>query len=710
MIYTEEQQNVIDSDAQVTFVNAGAGTGKTTTMMGKIESLINDQNILPESLLLCAFTNRDVDEMKRRFEKIGIKTSRVPVFGCAQVMTADKLIFDISKQIETILGRRIQLINDFDYCKIQLEYALNSFHISVDKPQCGAYDSYCESSKECLEYGVLEAFIDWCQKRKCSPFSVYSDIWELINNGIHTYTMSYEQQEHYLKLKEQYDETDDPEKQRSIVEQLEQLDRTLSQNIPTNLMLPLLNVVEGANDDRLTEISLDETKDLIVNFNDHHALISRLFELYPKLSKSIQHILPNTKYIFIDEIQDYSTQHFDIFSIIAQTLEAKMNLFGDPDQCIYQFNGASPSYMRNRFLTDFDDVKELTLTKNYRMKNQNLKEIPNYILRSIGSGMQLSVANKDDDNAWTPFDGNFFSSSQERVFKESKTLFLPETERLTHYAVEAIREIQTNDPKSTITILTRSSHLSQQVSQELNNEHIPNVDLMVFKKTLEKKIETLRKELIRRLSTESPTPSIHYWDVKMGALSPMLNSMEEIILQQGLIEDDMNNRMIIAQDIASLKELLICQYSTLAKKVTQHDKWANYMPTEEDLTSFNILYNRISDLKNDLIENVKRFGGFDCVNISTIHGFKGGESDYVFLLESSSKQSNDPMERMGEFNALYVALTRAKKANIIVANSGVRKRENPILDIYKGIFLTDTHEEYQLPFMVGKIEVANDDD
>ena len=51
---------------------AGAGTGKTTTIVGRMANLIQKQNAVPESILALTFTNDAADHLQRKLkEKIG---------------------------------------------------------------------------------------------------------------------------------------------------------------------------------------------------------------------------------------------------------------------------------------------------------------------------------------------------------------------------------------------------------------------------------------------------------------------------------------------------------------------------------------------------------------------------------------------------------------------------------------------------------------
>lgn len=88
-------------------VVAGAGTGKTTTIAGKVKYLISRYKINPNDILLIAFTRKAADEMRERIKKrmnidIPVKTFHKLGFDIiAEVKNEKPDIFDLSKK-ETI--------------------------------------------------------------------------------------------------------------------------------------------------------------------------------------------------------------------------------------------------------------------------------------------------------------------------------------------------------------------------------------------------------------------------------------------------------------------------------------------------------------------------------------------------------------------------------------------------------------------------------
>lgn len=92
----EEQKQVIESHEKNIVCLAGAGTGKTFTLISRIFYLIDDLNIDPASILNLTFTNAAASEMKTRY-LFNSSSVREPFFGtfhafCYHLLTIDKQI------------------------------------------------------------------------------------------------------------------------------------------------------------------------------------------------------------------------------------------------------------------------------------------------------------------------------------------------------------------------------------------------------------------------------------------------------------------------------------------------------------------------------------------------------------------------------------------------------------------------------------------
>ena len=62
----QQQMTCIVKEAHNHLVIAGAGTGKTTTVVGKIKYLLKTGKCLPQDILVLSFTNVSASEMNER--------------------------------------------------------------------------------------------------------------------------------------------------------------------------------------------------------------------------------------------------------------------------------------------------------------------------------------------------------------------------------------------------------------------------------------------------------------------------------------------------------------------------------------------------------------------------------------------------------------------------------------------------------------------
>lgn len=85
----DQQRTAIITDEYSNLIIAGAGSGKTLTILGKIKYLIEEKKVRSENILLLSFTTKTVDELNERIKFIGIDT---------RATTFHKLGYDIIKK------------------------------------------------------------------------------------------------------------------------------------------------------------------------------------------------------------------------------------------------------------------------------------------------------------------------------------------------------------------------------------------------------------------------------------------------------------------------------------------------------------------------------------------------------------------------------------------------------------------------------------
>ena len=86
---TDEQAESVATDEDVTLVLAGAGTGKTSVVVGKVAHLVRNEGVSPDEILVLAFNRKAAAEIKERLPG-DLSTAHVHTFhGFGRRVIAD---------------------------------------------------------------------------------------------------------------------------------------------------------------------------------------------------------------------------------------------------------------------------------------------------------------------------------------------------------------------------------------------------------------------------------------------------------------------------------------------------------------------------------------------------------------------------------------------------------------------------------------------
>ena len=121
MSLNKEQEKAYKTNENKVLVLAGAGTGKTHTMIARIHRLVSDEHIASNSILVLTFTNAAALEMRTRYEKlVDSKTEPIPQFQTFHAFCY-KLISDDFK-VRNEIGYEFvpEIIDEAEYKTIRL--------------------------------------------------------------------------------------------------------------------------------------------------------------------------------------------------------------------------------------------------------------------------------------------------------------------------------------------------------------------------------------------------------------------------------------------------------------------------------------------------------------------------------------------------------------------------------------------------------------
>ena len=153
---TDEQARAIATDEDTTLVLAGAGTGKTSVIVGKLAHLICNQGVSPDEILVVAYNTRAAAEIRDRLpvELAGADVSTFHAFGyrviaeCGAAPTISELADDdhkLGKAIDAILDDLLEDPQQSDAVIKFILYNRVPWRSAFDFNTQAEYDAYVRS-------------------------------------------------------------------------------------------------------------------------------------------------------------------------------------------------------------------------------------------------------------------------------------------------------------------------------------------------------------------------------------------------------------------------------------------------------------------------------------------------------------------------------------------------------------------------------------
>ena len=433
---SDAQQDIIKSDAYPMRVLAGAGTGKTFTMVRKIERLIDKQGVDPDRILALTFTNKAADSMQTKLgEKIGARGYDIDAYTyhsiCHRLLTEyayhtgldpDLQVASETDKFELVL----EVLDEIDYRFISpeiydndsygsgAETKLTTFISSMKSDGTGPeelnvflgeadtlrglqqiVDRIKESADNCLRYNWRKITVDRLSKlhQGLEQFRI-----ELLRHKDELGSVPVE--EDVKTFLDAY--VDVVERLQTFLEQNE--DQILTGDFKPAFKLPaFLFGAYGSAPTGVPELGFTLTNELdsFVSLAREAYDLTQAYESYERLlrtealldfddlvletlkllSASEHHrdISDQWDYVFCDEFQDTDSIQFDLVKQLAD--DGNLFVVGDDDQAIYEWRGANIENIGQRLSDTFQDLTHHSLEENFRSKQSILDLANNAIER-----------------------------------------------------------------------------------------------------------------------------------------------------------------------------------------------------------------------------------------------------------------------------------------------------------------------------------------
>jgi DNA helicase-4 len=134
--YNDEQKKAIILQKSKILCIAGAGSGKTTVLVKRIEFLVKYQSANPNKILAITFTRKARQEMEHRLEKLGIQGVQIETFNSFSEKILQKyghLFYDSPKRVMTYQDKIFAMNFALSNMGTDLETAVNKYFSESQK-------------------------------------------------------------------------------------------------------------------------------------------------------------------------------------------------------------------------------------------------------------------------------------------------------------------------------------------------------------------------------------------------------------------------------------------------------------------------------------------------------------------------------------------------------------------------------------------------
>lgn len=352
-----KQQQAIDILNGQVMLLAGPGTGKTFTVIHRIEKMLAD-GVEPSSILCLTFSDAAASEMRQRLiKKMGVVASAVDIYTYHSF--CNDLIKTYPDKFEMTSG--VKLITDAEKISIMKE-CIDDANLEFFVPS------------RADRYFFTKNFISYVEKLKTQRVSKDEYMACIDTNPM--LMPRYKELESEIYEREQAGNT----KNKTRYNELEK--------IKTN--------IEKAKE-LWTLFELYSTKMINKNLIDFSDMINLVLTSFEEDSQFLSEVSNKYKYFLVDEYQDTNDlQNQIIFNLLDGNDEKNIFVVGDDDQIIYGFQGAKSDNIEN-FLTKYPNTTVICLEENNR-STQTILDFSNLIVNQDENRLENNLYFKEKYN------------------------------------------------------------------------------------------------------------------------------------------------------------------------------------------------------------------------------------------------------------------------------------------------------------------------
>ena len=423
-----QQRTIIETDAYPMRVLAGAGTGKTFTMVRKIEHIIDEREVSPDRILALTFTNNAADSMREKLNsKVG--TSGYDVDAYTYHSICKEILSDYA--YEAGLDPDFDVVTDAERYAIVLE-VLDEVEYRSIKPNVYGPDFYASGAAS-----KLLSFVGSMKRSGIAPSDVDAflgpaeDLYELAEipdrvesiasdhlGGRSVSTVHAGLPDVRAELAAERDALGDDGVEAAVTHFLDQLcavfdslesafeeheagDRELPDaahklpkyllggyangaptGIPDDLDLELTDRLREFVDDCLAARDLADGYAAYERVLDERDLLDfdgLVVEATALLNTAVgEEVTERWEYVFCDEFQDTDRLQFEL--VTALLSDGRLFVVGDDDQAIYEWRGAHVANITDELDGHFGAaLVDEPLEQNFRSR-QPILDLANELL------------------------------------------------------------------------------------------------------------------------------------------------------------------------------------------------------------------------------------------------------------------------------------------------------------------------------------------